>query len=115
MRTLLVGGDLACAGVMAVMAVRGVPVAVLLLLLLVVGTVSGVSGGARNAVIPAMVPSAAYIPARSLMRITAQGTQIGGNAVGGALLVFTSPRAALLPARPRTAAAVGCRATTCPR
>jgi hypothetical protein len=43
-----------------------------------------------------MVPTSAYIPARSLMRITGQATQIGGNAVGGGLLVFVSPRAALL-------------------
>jgi MFS family permease len=96
MRTLLVGGDLACACVIAVMALRGIPVTALLLLLLVLGTVSGVSGGARNAVIPSMVPPSAYIPARSLMRITAQATQIGGNAVGGGLLVFVSPRMALL-------------------
>jgi len=95
-RTLLVGGDLACACVIAVMALRGIPITVLLLLLLVTGTVSGVSGGARNAVIPAMVPASAYIPARSLMRITAQATQIGGNAVGGGLLVFVSPRVALM-------------------
>ena len=96
LRTLLVAGDLACAGVMGVMALRGVPVGVLLLLLLVVGTITGVSGGARNAVIPSVVPPSAYIPARSLMRITAQATQIGGNAVGGGLLVLVSPRAALL-------------------
>jgi hypothetical protein len=95
-RTLLVGGDLGCACVIAVMAMRGIPIAALLLLLLLLGTASGVSGGARNAVIPSMVPASAYIPARSLMRITAQATQIGGNAVGGGLLVFVSPRVALL-------------------
>ena len=96
LRTLLVGCDLACAGVMAAMATRGIPVAALLLLLLVVGTLSGVSGGARNALLPSLVPAAAYIPARSLMRITVQAAQIGGNAVGGALLVVVSPRLALL-------------------
>jgi hypothetical protein len=95
-RTLLVGCDIACACVMAVMALRGIPVPVLLLLLLAVGTLTGISGGARNALLPSIVPAAAYIPARSLMRIAAQATQIGGNAVGGALLVVVSPRVALL-------------------
>lgn len=95
-RTLLVTCDLACASLVATMAVRGIPVAALLLILLGVGTLSGASGGGRSALIPSLVPETAYIPARSLMRITSQVTQIGGNAVGGALLVVVSPRIALL-------------------
>ncbi|MEP6893927.1 MAG: MFS transporter, partial [Gaiellaceae bacterium] len=95
-RRLMVLCDVMCGCLVGTMAVRGVPVGVLLLLLLAVGTLTGISGGARSAVLPTMVPSAAYIPARSLMRIASQVTQIGGNAVGGALLVVVSPRVALL-------------------
>jgi len=95
-RGLLVSCDVASACLVAAMALRGLPIGVLLLMLLGVGTLTGVGGGARSAVLPAMVPPKAYIPARSLMRITSQVTQIGGNAVGGALLVVVSPRVALL-------------------
>ena len=95
-RRLLVVCDITCGFLVAAMAVRGMPIAALLLLLLAVGTVSGVSGGARSAVIPTVVPAAAYIPAGSLLRISSQLTQVCGNAVGGALLVFVSPHMALL-------------------
>jgi MFS family permease len=96
MRRLLVVCDLVCALLVGTMSVRGVPVAALLGLLLAVGMLTGVSGGGRSALLPELVPPSAYIPARSLMRITSQVTQIGGNAVGGALLVVVSPRVALL-------------------
>src|SRR5262249_57367717 len=71
-RRLLVGCDVASACLVATMAVRSLPIGVLLLLLLAVGTLTGLAGGARSAVLPTMVPPNAYIPARSLMRITSQ-------------------------------------------
>jgi predicted MFS family arabinose efflux permease len=64
--------------------------------LLGTGILSSLSGGARIALVRAAVAPRAYVPARSLLRIAAQLAQIGGNAVGGALLVALSPSAALL-------------------
>jgi MFS family permease len=95
-RRLLVGCDLMCAAVVAAMAIPGVPVAVLLAQLTLVGLLGSVSSGARSAVLPSLVTNAAYVPARSLFRISAQSAQIAGNAIGGALLVFLSPRGTLL-------------------
>jgi predicted MFS family arabinose efflux permease len=42
------------------------------------------------------VATDAYVPARSLIRIAVQLAQIGGNAVGGALLLLLTPSGALL-------------------
>jgi MFS family permease len=95
-RRLLAGSDLACAGLVAPMALSGTPIAALLVLLLLVSTVSSVANGARAAVVRAVVGDAAFVPARSLLRISAQTAQIGGNGVGGLLLVVLSPRALIL-------------------
>jgi hypothetical protein len=42
------------------------------------------------------VADEAYVPARSLLRITSQLAQIGGNAAGGLLLLALSPSGAIL-------------------
>jgi MFS family permease len=95
-RRLLAGSDLACAALVAPMALAGTPTAALLALLLLVSTVSSVANGARAAVVRAVVGDAAFVPARSLLRISAQTAQIGGNGVGGLLLVVLSPRALIV-------------------
>jgi MFS family permease len=95
-RRLLAGSDLACAALVAPMALAGTPIPVLLLLLLLVSTVSSVANGARAAIVRAVVGDGAYVPARSLLRIAAQTAQIGGNGVGGLLLVVLSPRALIV-------------------
>ena len=93
LRRLLAGCDLACAALVAVMALPGVPVPVLLALLVAVGTASSLSGGGRGALLPRIVPEGAYVPARSLFRIAGQSAQIVGNAIGGALLIVAlTPR-----------------------
>ena len=96
LRRLLAACDLACAALVAVMALPGVPVPVLLALLVAVGTASSLSGGGRGALLPRIVPEGAYVPARSLFRIAGQSAQIVGNAIGGALLIVLSPRGAIL-------------------
>ena len=95
-RRLLVGCDLMCAATVAGMTIPGIPVVVLLGQLMIVGLLGSMSSGARSAVLPSLVTEAAYIPARSLFRISAQSAQIAGNALGGGLLVFLSPRGTLL-------------------
>lgn len=95
-RGLVVACDTASALVMVVIALPGLPLPLLFALLLASGTLASISGGARAALVRSAVSAEAYVPARSLLRIAAQLAQIGGNAGGGALLVFLSPGGALL-------------------
>jgi MFS family permease len=95
-RRLVVGCDTASALLMGAIALPGVPLPLLFALLLGSGTLASISSGATAALVRAAVDTEAYVPARSLLRIAAQLAQIGGNAGGGALLVFLSPSGALL-------------------
>jgi predicted MFS family arabinose efflux permease len=95
-RRLLVGCDLAAAGLTALMAWPGAPIPLLLALLVATGVLMSISSGAKGGLVRSLVSEAAYVPARSLLRIAAQAAQIGGNAVGGALLVVLTPSGAIL-------------------
>jgi MFS family permease len=95
-RRLVSAGDLTAALLATAMASPALPVPVLLTLLLAIGTLSSLSSGARIALVRASVSDAAYVPARSLLRIAVQFAQIGGNAAGGALLLLLTPSGALL-------------------
>jgi MFS family permease len=95
-RRLVVRFDLAAAALAAAMALPGLPIAVLFALLLAIGTLSSVEGGARASLVRASVAADAYVPARSLQRVSAQLAQIAGNAAGGLLLLVLTPRGALL-------------------
>jgi hypothetical protein len=95
-RGLVAGCDGASALLVGAIAVPGLPLPTLFALLLGSGTLASISGGARAALVRAAVSADAYVPARSLLRIASQLAQIGGNAGGGALLVFLSPSGALL-------------------
>jgi hypothetical protein len=95
-RGLVAGCDTASAVLMGAIALPGLPLALLFALLLGSGMLASISGGARAALVRAAVSADAYVPARSLLRIAAQLAQLGGNAGGGALLVFLSPSGALL-------------------
>jgi MFS family permease len=95
-RRLLVGCDLLAAGLTALMALPAAPVAVLLGLLVATGTLTSISSGAKGGLVRSVVPADAYVPARSLLRIAAQGAQIAGYAAGGALLVVLTPSGAIL-------------------
>src|SRR5262249_31770393 len=90
----------ACTGastaIAALMAVPGIPVATLLALLFVLGTLSAIAAGARVSLLRATVADAAYVPARSLMKLAGQVAQIGGNAAGGALVVAVGTSGAIL-------------------
>jgi MFS family permease len=95
-RRLVARCNAVAALVAAAMAWPGAPTWVLLGLLVVVGTLTSLAGGAQAALVRTVVPEHAYVPARSLLRIVAQLAQIGGNAVGGALLVVLTPSGAIL-------------------
>jgi predicted MFS family arabinose efflux permease len=95
-RRLLVTCVLGAAGLTAAMAVPGMPVTALLALLVGAGTLDGIANASQAALVRAVVPEAAYVPARSLLRIAAQAAQVGGNPVGGLLLVALSPGGSFL-------------------
>ena len=95
-RRLVNACDASCAVVAGVMAIPGLPVAALLALLFLLGTMASLAGGARNALVRATVSEEAYVPARSLMKIAGQTAQLGGNAVGGALVVALGTSGAIL-------------------
>jgi MFS family permease len=95
-RRLVTRCSLGAALVAAAMAWPGAPIWLLLVLLVCVGTLTSLAGGAQAALVRTVVPDDAYAPARSLLRIVAQLAQIGGNAVGGALLVVLTPSGAIL-------------------
>ncbi len=88
--------DASSAAVVALMAVPGMPVPALLALLFGVGTLASLASGARGALVRSTVAEAAYVPARSLMKIAGQTAQIGGNAVGGALVVAIGTSGSIL-------------------
>jgi Transmembrane secretion effector len=95
-RRLLAGCDLGCAGLLAAMALPGLPIAALLAMLVCIGTLTSISSGAQGALVRSVVPAGAYVPARSLLRVAAQVAQVAGNAVGAALLVLLTPAGAFL-------------------
>ena len=95
-RRLLVASDVACTLLVLAMAWPRMPIAAVLGLLFLVGGITSISGGTRNAVVRAVVGDDAFIPARSLLRISAQSAQVIGNGVGGLLLIVLAPRSLIL-------------------
>ena len=95
-RRLMVVCDLGSAALIAVMALPAIPVGAMLALLTLVSVLAPISAGARNALLPTIVGTEAYVPARSLFRLVAQSGQVVGNALGGLLLVIVAARHALL-------------------
>lgn len=95
-RRLLASCSLGSAGLTAAMAIPRTPVAVLLILLVGTGTMGGIASATQGALVRSVVPEASYVPARSLIRIASQVAQVGGNPVGGLLLVALSPGGAFL-------------------
>jgi hypothetical protein len=94
-RRLLVGCDLGCAAIVAVMTLPGAPVPVLFALLFTMSLLTPLATGARGALVAEVLPPRAVVPARSLLRMVSQGAQICGYAAGGGLLAVLSPRAVL--------------------
>jgi predicted MFS family arabinose efflux permease len=95
-RRLLASCSLGSAGLTAAMAFPRMPVAVLLMLLVGTGALGGMASATQGALVRSVVPEVSYVPARSLIRIASQVAQVGGNPVGGLLLVALSPSGAFL-------------------
>ena len=93
-RRLLVAGYAAAAALTAVMVAPGLSVGVLLALVTGVGFANGLANATQGALVRAVVAEAAYVPARSLMRIAVQVAQVAANPVGGLLIVVFSLRGA---------------------
>jgi len=94
-RRLLVCCDLGCAALVAAMTLPAAPVPVLFALLFTMSLLTPLATGARGALVAEVLPPAVVVPARSLLRMVAQGAQICGYAAGGGLLAVLSPRAVL--------------------
>ncbi len=95
-RRLLTSCSLGSGGLTAAMAFPNMPVALLLMLLVGTGTLGGIGSATQGALVRSAVPEASYVPARSLIRIASQVAQVGGNPLGGLLLVAVSPGGAFL-------------------
>jgi hypothetical protein len=93
-RRLLASCSLGSAGITAAMAFARMPIALLLMLLVGTGTLGGIASATQTALVRSVVPEASYVPARSLIRIASQVAQVGGNPLGGLLLVAVSPAGA---------------------
>jgi MFS family permease len=94
-RRLLAGCDLGCALIVAVMTLPGTPVPALFALLFAMSLLTPLATGARGALVADVLPPGAVVPARSLLRMVAQGAQVCGYAAGGGLLAALSPRTVL--------------------
>jgi MFS family permease len=95
-RTLLVACNVLSGGVALFMALPGTPVAALLVLNFLLGMIQPVFSGARSATLRDVLADGAYIAGRSLIRLVAQGAQLGGMALTGILLTVVTPRYLLL-------------------
>src|SRR3954451_1695946 len=71
-RRLMVACDLASAALIAVMALPSVPIPAMLALLTLVSLLAPISAGARNALLPRIVGTDAYVRARSVFRLVGQ-------------------------------------------
>jgi MFS family permease len=94
-RQVLVACDLVSAACVAGMALSVTPLALLFVLLAVQSMISPLFIGTRGASLAEMLEGDLFILGRSLIRIVSQSAQIVGFGVGGLVLVWLSPRAAL--------------------
>ncbi|WP_081240101.1 MFS transporter [Streptomyces viridosporus] len=110
-RTLVTLQCVSLVGV-AAQAVPGLPLAARFGLLLVLGFFQSLATGTRMGLLAEVVPASAYVPARSLMNITAGGTAVLGFALGAVLLRYLSPQGLFVTAAVLTAAGLVVVATT---
>ncbi len=108
-RTLVALQCVALAGA-AAQAVPGIPLAARFALLL--GFFQSLNTGTRMGLLAEVVPASAYVPARSLMNITAGCTSVLGFALGAVLLRHLTPQGLFLAAAALTAAALAVTAAT---
>lgn len=95
-RQVMVGCDLARAGLIALMAVPGVPLAVLFVLLFLVVLLEPPFSAARAATLPEVLTGDRYVVGSSVVSVTNEVAQVAGFAVGGALVALMGTSGALL-------------------
>jgi len=95
-RRVMITSDVARAGLVALMAVPGVPLPALLGLLLLVSLCSPPFEAARSALMADVLHGDRYAVGLSLCGVTSQVAQLVGFLLGGALLLTFSPSTALL-------------------
>jgi predicted MFS family arabinose efflux permease len=95
-RTVMIACDVACALLVAVMAIPGVPLAVLVALLFVVTLAGAPFLAARAAVYPDVLTGDRYVIGTAVSLTTFQFAQVIGFATGGVLVEFFGARTSLL-------------------
>ncbi|MGA5180628.1 hypothetical protein ACWEPD_16370 [Streptomyces pseudogriseolus] len=110
-RTLVALQAVALVGACA-QAAPGLPLAARFALLLLLGFFQSLNTGTRMGLLAEAVPASAYVPARSLMNITAGGTSVLGFALGALLLRRLTPQGLFVAAAALTAAALAVTAAT---
>ena len=105
-RVLMIVGELLRVVTCLLLAFAGLPVWAMLALVLVTGLFSPVFGAARSALLPDLLPGDAFVLGRSVLSLTAAGSQIGGLAVGGGILAAAGPAGALTVTAALSAVAV---------
>jgi MFS family permease len=95
-RRLMIGADLSRAGLVALMAVPGMPLAVLCALLVAVQLISAPANAARGALLPAVLGDADYPAGQAAMQSVTQFAQVAGFAAGGGLVVAVGTSGVLL-------------------
>lgn len=95
-RVMMAGCDLVAAALVATIAISGVPVWVIFVVLIAIGVMSPLRAGSSHALVARILPGDAFVPGRSVLRLAAQGAQILGAALGGALIGPLGPQGALV-------------------
>ncbi|KPI28855.1 hypothetical protein OK074_6837 [Actinobacteria bacterium OK074] len=98
-RAILTGLALVYAAATAVLALPGLPVAAVFAVVLGEGLITALGGGVRGGLLNDILNkdgNSGYVLGRSVYNMVWGVVQMGGFAVGGALLLFLSPRGCLL-------------------
>jgi predicted MFS family arabinose efflux permease len=95
-RRLMIGADLSRAGLVALMAVPGMPLVVLCALLVGVQLISAPANAARGALLPVVLGDADYPAGQAAMQSVMQFAQVAGFAAGGGLVVAVGTGGVLL-------------------
>jgi MFS family permease len=95
-RRVMIACDLARAGLVALLALPGMPVGVAIVLLYAAHLWSAPFVAARAAMLPEILAGEAYIAGNGLASVTFQVCQVAGFAAGGIIVALTGPTLALL-------------------
>jgi Major Facilitator Superfamily len=95
-RAVMVLSDVSRAGLVAVMAIPGMPLVAVCVLLVVVQLLNSPFNAARAAALPEMLRGDLFVTGQAVVNITYQTGTVAGYVVGGALVAFTGTHTALL-------------------